>query len=91
MRALDLVEHDELVGRRATLTAVLHRPAEPQPTVGAHDVHEAPELGTACAGNSQPRTDFGSEHLREVGAQPTAQRLLIGGLGEMHDQMLRGF
>ena len=88
VRALDLVEHDELIGGRTTLTAELFRPTETQPTVGAHAAHQLAEQRLALARLAQFGAHLGGEHGREILAEFLAKSLLVGCFGEVHERTL---
>jgi hypothetical protein len=84
MRALNLVEHDELIGRRSTLTTELLRPTETEPAVGSHALNQLAEQRLALTGLAKFGAHFGGEHGGEVFAEFLAQGLLIGCFGEVH-------
>ena len=86
VRSLDLVEHDELIGRGATLTTELFRPSETQPTVGTHASNQFTEKWLSFARLPQFGAHFGGEHGREILAEFLAQGLLIGCFGEVHTE-----
>src|SRR4030095_6627959 len=81
---LHLVEEDELVGRRSSLTPVLPGPADPEPPVGAHLPEDVPAQRPPLPRLAQLGPDVGRQQLREVLAQLLAQRLLLGGVVEEH-------
>ena len=81
---LDLGEEDELVGGRATLAAVLDRPADPQPAVGTHLADQPSEGLTAFGLVFELVAHLGSEELGEVGPEFCSQCQLFGRLFEVH-------
>ena len=79
-----LVDEDELLDRRRSLTAVLGRPPDPEPPIGAHLAHRC-ERGraTRLAGRALVE-DLVGHQVVEVRAQLGAQRFLCGGVGDLH-------
>ena len=73
-----LVEEDELLDRRHAAAAVLLRPADAEPAVGAHladDLADDRPDALRCAPISS--RELGREQLLVVGAQLLAQRLVL--------------
>ena len=85
MGALDLVEQDELVRRRATLTTELCRPTKTQPAVSTHLSDQTAELGVALAGVAHDLADLGREEAIEVFAEFLAERFLLVRFCQMHN------
>src|SRR3989454_807867 len=77
-----LVEEDELLDRRAALAAVLARPADAEPAVGAEPPDRLQVERPATLGPGQLGLVLGRHQAREVRAQLLAQRLLLGGAVE---------
>ena len=85
LRPLHLVEEDELVGSRTALTAELGRPSDSQPAVAAELLDDAAELVAVAAGRAGASAHIVRHQLGEIRPQLDAQRLLVVGLGEVHE------
>ncbi len=79
-----LVEEDELLDRRPALPAVLARPADAEPAVGAELPDRLQIERAAALGPGQLGLVLGRHQAREVRAQLLTERLLLGGVVEVH-------
>src|SRR6185369_3320164 len=78
-RAIGLVPEDELLERRAALAAVLLRPADAEPAVGAHAADDVPVDGPAALVplGVERRPELWGEQVAIVGADLAAERVLL--------------
>ena len=69
----------------AALPAVLLGPADAEPAVAPHPPHHRAHGRAGAIAAVQLLADLGREELVVVGAQLAAQRLLLGGVGDVHE------
>ena len=79
-----LVEEDELLNGRTALAAVLRRPADTEPAVGPEPVHGCHVERPAALALGELGLVRRGHELGEVRAQLAAERLLLGGVVEVH-------
>ena len=79
-----LVEEDELLDRAAALAAVLGGPADAEPPVGAHLLHDLAHDRADALGVAQLATRLVVEQLVVVRAQLAAQLLFLVGVRQVH-------
>ncbi len=83
-RSHRLVEEHELFDRGATLAAVLLRPTDTGPPVGAHLLPDGPHRPTDTARLAEFGDRVGVEQLLVVLTEPRSQLFLLRGVADLH-------
>jgi hypothetical protein len=83
-----LVEEDELLDLRPALAAVLLGPADAEPAVGAHALHDRAHGGADAVAVVQLLADLRRQELRVVRAEVAAQGFLFFAVADVHAELL---
>ena len=79
---------DELLHLALALAAVLDRPADAEPAVLGHLLHDLAVHGATAVLDHEGVADLVGEQLVVVGRQLGAERLLLGRVGDVHGAKL---